>query len=192
MQAAKQYILPFFDLKHPYLTRHLIAYIGNKRALLGFIHDVVSRICTDLDQERVVFLDPFTGSGAVARLARLMGLKVLANDWEFYSYIINRAHLAVNAGEAAEFFADKGGYEEVFSFLNNLSPPPEPERYISRYYAPLDTAAADYRRERLFYTRENGLIIDALRSKIEELYPGFGREESSNSNNSNNSNRSRR
>jgi len=181
-------MLPFFDLKHPYLTRHLIAYIGNKRALLGFLHDAVSRICTDLDQERVVFLDPFTGSGAVARLARLMGLKVLANDWEFYSYIINRAHLAVNAGEAADLFADRGGYEGIFSFLNNLSPPPEPERYISRCYAPQDTAAADYRRERLFYTRENGLRIDGLRSKIEELYPGFVQKESG----SNNSNSRRR
>lgn len=178
MQGVKQYMLPFFNLKHPYLTRHLIAYIGNKRALLGFLHDALSRICTDLDQERVVFLDPFTGSGAVARLARLMGLKVLANDWEFYSYIINRAHLSVNAGEAAELFADNGGYEEVFSFLNNLSPPPETERYISRYYSPQNTAAADYRRERLFYTRENGLRIDGLRSKIEELYPGFTQEES--------------
>jgi len=179
MQGVKQHMLPFFDLKHPYLTRHLIAYIGNKRALLGFLHDALSRICTDLDQERVVFLDPFTGSGAVARLARLMGLKVVANDWEFYSYIINRAHLAVNAGEAAELFADRGGYEGIFSFLNNLSPPPEPERYISRYYAPQNTAAADYRRERLFYTRENGLIIYAVRSAIEELYPGFEREERS-------------
>ncbi|MQY77219.1 MAG: DNA methyltransferase [Spirochaeta sp.] len=179
MQAVKWYMLPFFDLKHPYLTRHLIAYIGNKRALLGFLHDAVSRICTDLDQERVVFLDPFAGSGAVARLARLMGLKVLANDWELYSYIINRAHLSVNAGEAAKLFADRGGYEEIFSFLNNLSPPPKPERYISRYYAPRNTAAADYRKERLFYTRENGLRIDALRSKIEELYPGFMQEESS-------------
>ena len=179
MQAVKQHMLPFFDLEHPYLTRHLIAYIGNKRALLGFLHDAVSRICNDLDRERIVFLDPFAGSGAVARLARLMGLKVLANDWEFYSYIINRAHLAVNAGEAAGFFAGRGGYEGIFSFLNNLSPPPEPERYISRYYSPQHTAAADYRKERLFYTRENGLRIDGLRSKIEELYPGFGREESS-------------
>ena len=192
MQAVKQYMLSFFDLKHPYLTRHLIAYIGNKRALLGFLHDAVSRICTDLDQERVVFLDPFAGSGAVARLARLMGLKVLANDWEFYSYIINRAHLAVNAGEAAELFTDKGGYEGIFSFHNNLSPPPETERYISRYYSPQDTAAADYHKERLFYTRENGLIIDGLRSKIEELYPGFAREESSNSKSSSNSSSSSR
>lgn len=177
-------MLSFFDLKHPYLTRHLIAYIGNKRALLGFLHYAVSRICNDLDQERVVFLDPFAGSGAVARLARLMGLKVLANDWEFYSYIINRAHLAVNAGEAAELFADRGGYEGIFSFLNNLSPPPETERYISRYYSPQDTAAADYRRERLFYTLENGLRIDGLRSKIEELYPGFAQEESNSRSNS--------
>ena len=44
--------------------------------------------------------------------------------------------------------------------------------YISRHYAPRSTEKADWRTERLFYTRENALIIDAVRERIEEMYPG--------------------
>jgi hypothetical protein len=32
------------DLRHPFLTEQLIAYIGNKRALLPFLHGVFSRL----------------------------------------------------------------------------------------------------------------------------------------------------
>jgi hypothetical protein len=54
------------QLKHPYLQDQLIAYIGNKRALQPFLAGVFTRLAGP----GAVFLDPFAGSGAVARLAR--------------------------------------------------------------------------------------------------------------------------
>jgi adenine-specific DNA-methyltransferase len=159
------------DLQHPYLKKQLIAYIGNKRALQGFLGAVFSSL--PLRAERTVFLDPFAGSGAVARLARYLGFRVLANDWETYAYVLNRAHLTTDRRELPDFFREHGGLEALLERLNRLAETAPLQEYIARHYAPADTGQADYRSERLFYTRENGLRIDSLRSEIERLYPGI-------------------
>jgi adenine-specific DNA-methyltransferase len=190
---AEQGVLPFDSndsngprLDHPYLTKQLIAYIGNKRALQPLLYRVFSRLlgggCAghygstgfagSPRKHAPVFLDPFAGSGSVSRLARYLGYRVLANDWEVYAYLLNYAHLCVGKSEAQELFPAQGGPEAVLAELNALGEPAEADRYISRYYAPARTENADYRRERLFYTRENALIIDSVRSRIEALYPG--------------------
>jgi adenine-specific DNA-methyltransferase len=158
------------DFRHPYLTGQLIAYLGNKRSLLPFLHEVFSRLAGD--RPRVGFLDPFAGSGSVSRLARLMGFAVQANDWEPYSFVINSCHLGLSARRLSGLFADRGGIDAVLGELNSLPAPPEAERYISRHYAPRSTERADWRTERLFYTTENALAIDAARARIEQMYPG--------------------
>ena len=158
------------DLRHPYLTEQLIAYIGNKRALLPFLHEVLVDLVPDAS--RATFLDPFAGTGAVSRLARLMGFDVAANDWEAYAYAINSCHLGMNASDLGPLFSRFGGMDAVLAELNALPPPDEDREYISRHYAPRNTATADWRTERLFYTRENALAIDAIRDRVEEMFPG--------------------
>lgn len=164
------------DLRHPFLTEQLIAYIGNKRALLPFLHGVFSRLAPE--PSRATFLDPFAGSGAVSRLARLMGFSVGANDLEHYSYVINSCHLGTSKGDLDALFREKGGLGRVLAELNSLPPPREEKVYISRHYAPRSTEDADWRTERLFYTQENARVIDAVRERIEEMYPGTPAEES--------------
>ncbi len=151
-----------------YLTRQLIAYIGNKRRILGFLY----RIFRALGERHPLssFVDPFAGSGAVARLARQMGMDVCANDWEEYSRIINTAYLTTRPGDLRALFQDRGGLQKVLDTLNKLQGPPK-RPYISTHYAPRDTNTADYRTERLFYTRENALFLDRVRETIEEWYP---------------------
>ena len=158
------------DLRHPFLTEQLIAYIGNKRSLLPFLHRELSRLAAG--RLTVSFLDPFAGSGSVSRLARLMGFSVWANDWEPYSFVINSCHLAVAGERLPSLFRARGGLDAVLAELNSLPPPPEAERYIARHYAPRSTRSADWRTERLFYTTENALALDAIRGKIEQMYPG--------------------
>ncbi|MFP4432021.1 MAG: DNA adenine methylase [Spirochaetaceae bacterium] len=185
----------FWD--HPYLRTQLIAYIGNKRALLPFLGELFRERGLKRGLKRggnrglstPRFLDPFAGSGAVSRLAKYLGFAVVAGDWECYSYVINRAHLGVDPTELAGLFSEYGGIDALLSELNGLYPgngvlpgggheppagplPPGWPAYIARHYAPAATESADYRRERLFYTRENALFIDAVRNRIEELYPG--------------------
>jgi adenine-specific DNA-methyltransferase len=157
------------DLGHPFLTEQLIAYIGNKRALLPFLHGVLSGLVEE--PSRCAFLDPFAGSGAVSRLARMMGFRVHANDWETYSFVLNSCHLGLGQSELRGLFRKAGGLSRLLAEMNHFTAAPA-EEYISRHYAPRSTATADWRTERLFYTRENALAIDALRERIEGLYPG--------------------
>ena len=156
-------------LDQPYLQDQLIAYIGSKRALQPFLAEVFVRLV----RPGAVFLDPFAGSGAVARLARYLGCRVLANDWEPYAYVLNYAYLCVGRREAEGLFREHGGPAGIVERLNAASDPPPERQYIARHYAPRRTETADYRTERLFYSRENALRIDALRGRLEELYPGF-------------------
>lgn len=156
--------------QNPFLTKQLIAYIGNKRSLLGFLGTVFS----DLEDQngRTVFADPFAGSGAVARLAKSLNYDVLTNDWEPYSKIVNSCHIGINHSELKDMFHLRGGVEKVFREINNLSGTVA-DPYISLNYAPESTKEADYMTERLFYTKENALFIDRARTYIEDLYPGW-------------------
>jgi len=150
-----------------YLKRQLIAYIGNKRALLPFLEDLFRSLTPGRPG---VFLDAFAGSGAVSRLARTLGFEVHANDWEPYALVMNRAFLTHTPGSLDRAFAPLGGFEAVRSRLNALRSP-RGEGFVSRWYAPHSTEAADWRTERLFYTRENALWLDAVREAIDELCP---------------------
>lgn len=151
---------------HPFLTKQLIAYIGNKRALLPFLSQVFNQL--ELG-DHVRFSDPFSGSGAVSRLAKLSGFDVFSNDWEYYSYMVNSCYLGVNKDESLKLFKDRGGIKEIFSMFSDLKNDFDP--YISRHYSPKNTDSADYYTERLFYTKENGVFIDRARTLIEEMYP---------------------
>jgi adenine-specific DNA-methyltransferase len=155
------------DTTQPYLRSQIIPYIGNKRRLLGFL----DRVFEEIEGRRPVrvFADPFAGSGAVSRLARVRGWRVLANDWEPFCLEINRCHLGLDAAVLPRLFG--GGLERTLEALNALPPPPAAQRYVARHYAPRETVSADYRRERLFYTTENALRIDAVRACIDEMAP---------------------
>jgi adenine-specific DNA-methyltransferase len=153
----------------------LFAYIGNKRALLPFLREQFSRALEDTHFPSAPrFYDPFAGTGAASRLARMMGMDVHANDWEFYSSQYNRAYL-VNSREDAEMhFSHRGGLQVFLDEINRLGRgamkdglPPGVPAYISAYYAPPKTEEADYRHHRLFYTAENARFIDTVRHFID-------------------------
>jgi len=155
-----------------YLKRQLIAYIGNKRGLLPFLSDLFLTLVPEGSQPGV-FLDAFAGSGSVARLARTLGFEVHANDWEPYALVMNQAFLTLTPDAVTQAFAPLGGFESVRRDLNALQVP-KGEEFLARWYAPRNTSAADWRTERLFYTRENALWLDAVRERIDELCPQDG------------------
>jgi len=143
-------------LDEPYLTDQLIPYIGNKRKLLPLIYDAIK--LTDIKSG--TFLDIFSGSGVVARLAKTAGFRVIANDWEPYSQLINNAYIAINKEPE---FSKLGGMSGAFAALNELT---GIRGYIAAHYCPRDDEAYDTGKERMFYTQENGRRIDAIREKI--------------------------
>ena len=159
------------DFDTPYLTKQIIAYIGNKRKLLSLIYSALQESGVKIS-DGISFADLFSGSGVVSRFAKSLGFEVYANDWEPYAEILSRGFVALNQSEWKKIF----GGEEVFSALIekiNSLPSPQPEdQYIARYYAPHtdDVAQADFHRERLFYTRQNALALDKIRNYIEENF----------------------
>ena len=123
--------------KTPYLSEQLIAYIGNKRALLPFLARVFNSLTGE--HSAVTFLDPFCGSGSVSRLARHLGFSTYANDWEYYAEIVTRCHVTVQQRDLESLFLNRGGVEEVFRRLNTEGHKNKTPGYISRHFAPENT-----------------------------------------------------
>ena len=139
-----------------YLTHNLIPYIGNKRKLVDLLREVIAATGV----EGGTFVDLFAGSGAVSRLAKTMGFRVIANDWEPYSETLNGCYVGLNRPPR---FSKLGGLDGAIDILNGLKPK---AGYIAGHYCPADDEAPDVERERMFYTQANGRRIDAIREQI--------------------------
>lgn len=142
-----------------FVFNQLIPYIGSKRKLLGLITQALGHTTKD---ERPVFLDIFAGSGVVARLAKTLGYRVIANDWEPYSKVINNCYIRCNAPPQ---FETLGGYDKAIGFLNSLAPRID---WVTDHLCPRDDVNYDVEVDRMFYMRKNGLRIDAIRHQILE------------------------
>jgi adenine-specific DNA methylase len=149
-----------------YVETNLIAYIGNKRRLLPLITQAIEKTGAVKEGRTATFCDLFSGSGVVGRLAKSMGMAVTVNDWEYYSYVINKAFIGLNRSFLRSSFKNLGGLGAVLAQLNSLREPSKSDRYIATYYCPEDDNAPDLEKERMFYTSYNGKKIDAIRGQI--------------------------
>ena len=138
-----------------YLKDQIITYIGNKRKILPFIE----RSLNQIGIKDYNFLDLFSGSGIVSRLAKVHGAKkIIANDLEYYSMVLNSVFLRNEEGNKKEF-------EDI---KQDILSRPLFEGWVSENYAPKDDNAIQ-RGERCFYTRENALLIDSYLESLKEL-----------------------
>jgi adenine-specific DNA-methyltransferase len=140
-----------------FLFNQLIPYIGNKRKLLRLIHEAVEQTAV---RAGATFVDFFAGSGVVSRWAKLLGYRVIANDWEPYARVINQCYIACNGPPS---LAALGGYEQVINHLNRLPPR---VGWVTEHLCPRDDVQFDVGRDRMFYMRKNGMRIDAIREQI--------------------------
>ena len=130
-----------------YLKDQIITYIGNKRKILPFIE----RSLNQIGLKDYTFLDLFSGSGIVSRLAKVHGAKkIIANDLEYYSMVLNSVFLRNEEGNKKEF-------EEM---KQDILSRPLWEGWVCENYAPKNDDDIQ-RGERCFYTRENALLIDS-------------------------------
>ena len=139
-----------------YLDGQVLPYLGNKRKLLPMIKEAIAR--TGVTEG--TFVDFFSGTTIVGRLAKTLGFRVIANDWEPYAQELARCFIACNAPPA---FDRLGGMARVFAHLDGLPPC---EDWIALHLCPADDEAADPSRDRMFFTRANGMRIDAVREEI--------------------------
>ena len=131
-------------------------YLGNKEKLLPFIEKVIDKY----NISGTTFADLFSGTCSVGDYFKDR-YAILANDFLYYSYIISGAKLKNN--KIPEFRRFRKNYDEdVFDWLNNVTPTPNGNYFIYNNYSP--------KGNRMFFTEENALKIDAIRISIEELY----------------------
>ncbi len=143
-----------------YVFNQLIPYIGNKRKLLGLIKAAIDY--TGVRSLERDFIDLFAGTGVVSRYAKSLGFRVIANDWEPYSEAINRCY--IEASQAPLFGAGAGKtYEQFLRELNALEPKPG---WVTNHLCPDNDESFDIKKDRLFYTRQNGMKIDAIREQL--------------------------
>lgn len=145
-----------------FLTSQIITYIGNKRSLLGFIGDAVAIVKKKLKKEKLDVVDIFSGSGIVSRYMKQHSSKIIANDLEDYSYVLNKCYLS-NKNEV--------DMDELISWYNYLKENLDGELndgIISEMYAPKDINNIKLG-ERCFYTTRNAKYIDTARQLIENI-----------------------
>lgn len=147
-----------------FLTKQIITYIGNKRALLADIQAQVEAVQKALGKKKLVCADLFSGSGIVARLLKRSAKKIIANDLEAYSYILNDCYLT----NVKDF--PKKEYASVRSAILNASARKKTPGIIAQNYAPQDDSDIKAG-ERVFYTRQNALLLDTYRSLIDSECP---------------------
>jgi len=125
-------------------------YIGSKYKLLGFIDTTISSVIgKDLSDK--IFCDIFAGTGIVGRNFKNKVKKVIANDFEYYSYVLNKNYIENNSPIPNK--------EECLEILNTLKPV---KGFIYRNYC-LGSGSG-----RQYFSDENGEKIDAIRQQIKE------------------------
>ena len=125
-------------------------YIGSKLSLKSFIKDTILEI-SKIDSENKIFADLFAGTGVIGSEFKKMGYKVIANDIQHYSYILNK-HLIENNSPINI---------ELLEHLNSLE---GKEGFIYNNYC-MGSGS-----ERNYFSDYNGKKCDAIRQELEKLY----------------------
>lgn len=145
-----------------FLKDQIITYLGNKRALLGFLNEGFKIAKKELNKDKFSFCDMFSGSGVVSRFAKTHANFIIANDLEDYSKIINKCYLC---NKDKELITNLKKYHQ--KLITNLK---LQSGFISELYAPKNEAFIQ-KNERVFYTLRNAKYLDTLRVKIENEIP---------------------
>lgn len=136
-------------------------YIGSKFSLIDFLKSSISNILVANNEIRtpneMVFADLFAGTGVVSGAFKQEGYSVIANDIQFYSYVITK-HLIENNGSL-----DKGRCAKLIAELNNIK---GVEGFIYKNYCYEGTEGQEFRR--MYFTEYNAKKCDAIRIAIEE------------------------
>lgn len=123
-------------------------YIGSKYKLSYFISSSVKSIVGE-DLSDKIFCDLFAGTGVVGRNFKKEVKKVISNDMEFYSYVLNKNYI-----ENHEFLDNE-------IYIKELNETNGEEGFIFNEYSENGKA------NRLYFSEHNGKKIDVIRTKIE-------------------------
>lgn len=144
-------------------------YIGSKLSLLEFIEESMNIV---VDKNCDTFCDLFAGTGIVGSYFKRKGYKIIANDIQYYSYVLNRHyignHKELNFEKLTKEITNlknidiKNRKNFVCNYLSNLK---GAKGFIYKNYC---FGGTKYKTEpRQYFSDENGMRCDAIRQKIE-------------------------
>lgn len=116
-----------------------------------------------MKKRRLKLFDVFSGSGVVARYFKQYARRLIVNDLEEYSSVINRCYLANKSSLAINEL--QHCYRELTEGLEDGG---LRSGFITELYAPSDDHEIR-RGERVFFTGRNARYIDTARQRIGEL-----------------------
>ncbi|MBN2838092.1 MAG: DNA adenine methylase [Fusobacteriaceae bacterium] len=147
-------------------------YIGSKLSLLNFIEESISDLMINNNDTRnldeITFADLFAGTGIVGYYFKTKGSKIIANDIQYYSYVLNKN--AIETNKQLEFVGLFNVIKElkncdlsirkdmVLKYLENIN---GTEGFIFHNYSESGIA------KRLYFSEENGKKCDSIREIIE-------------------------
>lgn len=144
-------------------------YIGSKLSLLKFLDESINRV---VDKNCKTFCDLFAGTGAVGRHFKKKGYKIIANDNQYYSYVLNRHYIGnhkelifsklLNEIPELKTIELKNRKLFVCSYLSDIN---GKKGFIYNNYCIGGTKNKN--KERQYFSDENGMKCDAIRQKIE-------------------------
>ena len=120
----------------------MLNYIGSKKTLLSFLEEKIGYVINSSTS----FADLFSGTGVVGQRFKNIAHHVTVNDTEYYSFVINYAMLK------CDYSPKLLSLVEELNVLAGIS----------------GLITENFSQERMFFTRENAMKIDAIRMKIEE------------------------
>ncbi len=136
-------------------------YIGSKYSLIDFLQQSIDKtleLCgEDRKPSEMVFADLFAGTGVVSGSFKKRGYSIIANDIQYYSYVMTK-HMIENNGNL-----DKKRCKELIDELNSLD---GIEGFIYKNYSYEGTADQEFRR--MYFSEHNAKKCDAIRTTIEE------------------------
>lgn len=145
-------------------------YIGSKLSLLKFLDESIEKVA---GKNCRVFCDLFAGTGIVGTHFKKKGYQVIANDIQYYSFVLNKQYIEnhrqlkfKNLEEILPQLKEvsiENRKTTVCEYLSNLK---GAKGFIYKNYCVGGTKGKGH--ERQYFSDENGKKCDAIRMKIEE------------------------
>jgi len=124
-------------------------YCGSKKKLLPFIQSTINSVVGN-DLSQMTFCDLFSGTGIVGRTFKTKVKKIIANDLEYYAYVLNRNYIGNHKTIANS--------QQYIDALNKL--PLIHNGFIFKHYCRGGGT------DRQYFSDHNGKKIDTIRRGI--------------------------
>lgn len=126
----------------------MIKYLGSKRLLISKIVEIIK------NEEANTVIDLFSGTSRVGHALQNEGIKVISNDMNKYAYIIAQTYVQADPEDE-----EIKNLPKIIKDLNDIPPKQKPGWFTKTYC-----------QNSRFFQEKNGMKIEAIREKIEEMH----------------------